>query len=256
MSLNLKSAQRLLLYSLVSACGLASPAQGAEPAITAQDLPRVPAVEPNEVLGTFHIKPGFHLQLVAAEPQIASPVAMAFDERGRLFVVEMIDYSERREQVPHLGQIRLLEDTNGDGVFDKSTVYAADLPWPTGVFCYQGGIFVIATPDILYLKDSKGDGKADIRETVFSGFAQGVERVNVQELPNSLVWGLDNRIHGATSGEGGLVRSLRHPEMKALDLHGRDFAIEPRSMTMSAEAGGGQHGLSFDDYGRRFTCNN
>jgi putative membrane-bound dehydrogenase-like protein len=150
----------------------------------------------------------------------------------------------------------LLEDTNGDGVFDKSSIYAENLPWPTGVFCYDGGIFVIATPDILYLKDTKGQGKADVRETVFSGFAEGVQRVNVQELPNSLIWGLDNRIHGATSGEGGLVRSLRHPEIKPLDLHGRDFAIEPRAMTMTAEAGGGQHGLCFDDYGRRFTCNN
>jgi putative membrane-bound dehydrogenase-like protein len=241
---------------LLTCCTFSLCVRAAEPVITAQDLPRVPAVEPKDALGTFLVKKGFHLELVASEPLVASPVAMAFDERGRLFVVEMIDYSERREEVPHLGRIRLLEDTNGDGVFDKSTVFADNLPWPTGVFCYDGGIFVISTPDILYLKDTKGSGKADIREVMFGGFAEGVQRVNVQELPNSLSWGLDNRIHGATSGEGGLVHSLRHPENKPLDLHGRDFAIEPRAMTMTAEAGGGQHGLSFDDYGRRFTCNN
>jgi putative membrane-bound dehydrogenase-like protein len=251
-----KRVRSLFVYTPVALVTVALRLESAEPLITAQDLPRVPAVEPKDALSTFRLKKGFHLELIASEPLIASPVAMAFDERGRLFVVEMIDYSERRDQLPHLGRIRLLEDTDGDGVFDKSSVYADNLPWPTGVFCYGGGIFVIATPDILYLKDTKGDGKADVRETVFSGFAEGVQRINVQELPNSLIWGLDNRIHGATSGEGGLVRSLRHPETKLLDLHGRDFAVEPRSMTITAEAGGGQHGLSFDDYGHRFTCNN
>jgi putative membrane-bound dehydrogenase-like protein len=70
------------------------------------------------------------------------------------------------------------------------------------------------------------------------------------------LWGLDNRIHGATSGNGGLIRALRHPDAKAVDLHGRDFVIEPRTLRMSSEAGGGQHGLSFDDAGRRFACNN
>src|SRR5436190_14759546 len=256
MSLTRNRARLLIVEFLLSLAAIGFRSKAAEPTITAQDLPRVPAVEAKNVLSTFQIEKGFHLELVAAEPLISSPVAMAFDERGRLFVVEMIDYSERREQVPHLGRIRLLEDTNGDGVFDKSGIYADNLPWPTGVFCYDGGIFVIATPDIIYLKDTKGTGKADFRETVFTGFAEGVQRINVQELPNSLIWGLDNRVHGATSGEGGLVRSLRHSETKPLDVRGRDFAIDPRSMVLTTEAGGGQHGLSFDDYGHRFTCNN
>ena len=73
---------------------------------------------------------------------------------------------------------------------------------------------------------------------------------------NSFIWGLDNRIHGATSGDGGVGRMLKHPELKPVDLHGRDFVIDPRTMIMTSEAGGGQHGLSFDDWGRRFACNN
>ncbi len=231
-------------------------AAGAEPPLSSNDLPRFPPVTAQAALQTFQVRKGFHMELVAAEPEVVSPVALSFDENGRMFVVEMVDYSERRDQVPHLGRIRLLEDTHGDGVYDKSTVFAADLPWPTAVFCYNGGIFVAATPDILYLKDTDGDGKADVRETVFTGFAEGMERINVQAMLNTFIWGLDNRIHGATSGNGGSIRSLRHPEAKRVDVHGRDFVIEPRSLTLSSEAGGGQHGLSFDDCGRRFACNN
>ena len=83
-----------------------------------------------------------------------------------------------------------------------------------------------------------------------------MERVNVQGMLNSFIWGMDNRIHGATSTDGGVGRMLKHPELKPLDLHGRDFVIEPKTMMMTTEAGGGQHGMSYDDWGRRFACNN
>jgi putative membrane-bound dehydrogenase-like protein len=243
----------LILLTLVT---MRLGAFGAEPLLDAADLPRFPPVPAEKALETFQVRKGFHLELVAAEPNIASPVALSFDENGRMFVVEMVDYSERRDETPHLGRIRLLEDLDGDGIYEKSTIFATNLAWPTAVFCYNGGVFVAATPDILYLKDTNGDGKADVRETVFTGFAEGVERINVQAMLNTFIWGLDNRIHGATSGNGGMVRSLRHPEVKVVDLHGRDFVIEPRSITLASEAGGGQHGLSFDDTGRRFACNN
>src|SRR6185437_9940019 len=155
---------------------------------------RVPPTEPDNALSTFQVKKGFRLELVAAEPLVVDPIAMSFDEDGRLFVVEMRDYSERRNETPHLGRIRMLEDTDGDGRFDKSTVYVDKLPWPTAVFCYNGGVFVGATPDILYCKDMNGDGVADTREVVFTGFASDyapfeTNRLNVQALMNSFNWG-------------------------------------------------------------------
>src|SRR5258707_6153456 len=98
--------------------------------------------EAAKALGSFQIKPGFRIELVAAEPMVVAPVAMAFDEDGRLFVAEMRDYPDRREENPHLGRIRLLEDTDGDGVFDASTVYADNLAWPSAVGRYGGGSFL------------------------------------------------------------------------------------------------------------------
>ena len=146
---------------------------------------------------TFHVVKGFRIEQAAAEPLVTDPVAMAFDENGRLYVVEMRDYSE--DDKANLGRVRLLEDTNDDGRFDKSTIFVDGLSWPTAVACWDGGVFVAAAPEFFYFKDTDGDGKADQRQHAFTGF----KRTNVQGLLNSLQWGLDNRIYGATSSSGG-----------------------------------------------------
>ncbi len=229
----------------------------APPELTRADLPRVLPVETSNVFQTFQLKPGFNLQLAAAEPLVVDPIEMCFDENGRMFVVEMRDYSERREEQPHLGRIRLLTDPDGDGVFDKATVFAEDLPWPTGVCCYAGGIFVAATPDIIYFKDTDGDGRADVRQVVFTGFGAGREdKLNVQALVNSLRWGMDNRIHGQTAGNGAVLKRPGAPDATALMLRGRDFSFDPRRLDLRAENGGGQYGMSFDNRGRKFVCSN
>src|SRR5437762_11755024 len=114
-----------LLFSLSCAVSV----KAGDPPLDSKDMPRVPPVEATNALKTFQIKKGFHLDTVAAEPLVMDPIAMSFDENGRLFVVEMRDYSEMRDVHPHLGRIRMLEDTNGDGVFDKATNFADDLPW-------------------------------------------------------------------------------------------------------------------------------
>jgi putative membrane-bound dehydrogenase-like protein len=239
---------------IVASAALACKVFGAELQVDEKDLPRVPATEPDKAISTFQLRDGFRIELVASEPLIVDPVAMSFDEDGRLFVVEMRDYSERR--IERLGRVKLLEDTDGDGRFDKATIYATNLPWPTAVICYDGGVFVGASPDILYFKDSNGDGVADVRKVVFTGFGNGTQRLNVQQLFNSFTWGIDNRIHGALGGNPSIVTNLVQRGARPLELRGRDFSFDPRTFEMRAESGGGQWGMSFDDEGNKFICSN
>jgi putative membrane-bound dehydrogenase-like protein len=227
------------------------------PTADPRELPRFAAVEPRDAPATFSVKRGFHLELVASEPQINSPVAITFDENGRLFVLEMRDYSEQRDVQPHLGQVRLLEDTDRDGTFDRATVFAGDLPWPTAIIWARGAIYVCAAPDLLRLEDTNGDGIADKRQILFTGFNSGTPKLNVQALPNCFAWGPDNRIHLQTGGGNrGLIRCAARPDLAAAELGGRDFWFDPRTLDFGFETGGGQFGMSFDNGGVRFVCNN
>ena len=234
-----------------------------EPPVAPDDLPRVPPTQAESAAATFDVRPGFRADLVAAEPLVVDPVAMAFDAGGRLYVIEMRDYSERRPE--RLGRVRRLEDSDGDGTMDRSTVFLDGLPWPTAITCWRGGVFVGSTPDLIYARDDDGDGRADVRETVFTGFASdyapfATNRLNVQALMNSLQLGPDQRIHGATSLSGGRVRRVDSPFVRAwlreagvaedgppaeVDLRGSDFSLDPWRLVIEAEAGGGQHGMSF-----------
>ena len=223
----------------------------------AKDLPRYPAVAPKDAVATWQVKPGFKLQLAAAEPLVRDPIAICFDERGRMFVCEMIDYSEERDHDPHWGRVSVLEDTDGDGVYDKSTVFADNLPWPTGLIWANGGLYVGATPDIWRFEDRDGDGKAEVREKVFTGFGTGLARLNVQALLNSFVWGQDNRVHVQSgTGNRGKISSPKRPDLPAQELAARDFWFDPRTHEFGFEAGGAQYGMSFDDWGRKFGCSN
>src|SRR5262249_16358598 len=139
-------------------------------------LERVVPTTPGEALTSFEVAPGYRMELVASEPNVASPIAISFDEAGRMYVVEMIDYSEQAKD--DVGRIRLLTDEDGDGIYETSKVFVDHLSWPTAVTCYDGGVFVGEPPYIRYCKDTNGDGVADVNKIVFTGFS----RKNVQGM--------------------------------------------------------------------------
>ena len=224
------------------------------PEANAKEMPRIPSTSPEKALATFKVRKGLEIELAAHEPLVMDPVAIDFDEDGRMFAVEMRGYSERRDE--RRGRIRMLVDENDDGVFEKATIYAKGLRWPTGVVCYDGGVFVIATPDLFYFKDTDGDGVADIEKVVFTGFGKGKDRLNMQALANSLRWGPDNRIWGATAGTGGSIRRPDQAESEEISVNGRDFSFDPKTLGFRTENGTAQYGLSFDSKGRRFVSSN
>jgi putative membrane-bound dehydrogenase-like protein len=223
----------------------------------AKDLPRYPAVKPQDATATWQVKPGFHLELAAHEPSVRDPIAMCFDERGRLFVCEMIDYSERRDETPHLGRVSVLEDKDNDGTYETSKVFADNLPWPTGLIWANNGLYVAATPDIWRFEDRDQDGHAEHRAVVFTGFGTGLKLLNVQGMLNSLQWGQDNRIHLlAGGGNRGVISSPKRPQQPAEEISGRDFWFDPLTHEFGFESGGAQYGMSFDNFGRKFACSN
>lgn len=234
------------LFGLLFLCCRAG---SAEPDF-AKELPRIPPTEAKDARRTFALKPGYRIQQVAAEPLLASPVAMAWDENSRLFVVEMRGYSENRNE--NLSRINMLESTKGDGIYDKSTIFAENLLWPTAVACWDGGIFVGDAPHIYYLKDTNGDGKADVQKIAYTGFGTH----NVQGLLNSFHWTLDNRIHGTASSCGGILSRPDDKAVSPVNINGRDFDFDPRTMALRPTSGGAQHGMSFDDYGHKFVSSN
>ncbi len=214
------------------------------------ELPRLPPLPIDEVIKSFEIAEGFDLQLIASEPLVFDPVAFAYDSQLRLFVVEMRDYSE--QETEHLGSIALLEDTDGDGRMDQRSVFVEGLSWPTAIWPWRDGVLVAAAPRLTWYRDTDGDGRSDIAEDWFVGFG----RDNVQGLVNSLKWGVDGLVHGATSSSGARLESSAARESEDISLGRRDFAIDPLNQNLVAEAGGGQHGLSFNRWGDKFVTSN
>ena len=238
----------LCLWLMMTACLLAAEPTNFPPVTRTNTTPAPALVRPDAFKG-FLIKKGFRLDLMAAEPLLMDPVAMAFDENGRLFVLESPRDAVNSES--RMGRLRLLQDVDGDGVFDKSTIYAVDLPDPGALICYEGGVYVSAGEQILYLRDSRGGGVADVRREVYRGFGEATNGVQGRVIITSMVWGLDNRIHVGTAGHGGDVFSSNLPKRSVVLTEG-NFAFDPRTQELTPETGVASAGMCFDSRGRKY----
>jgi putative membrane-bound dehydrogenase-like protein len=212
-------------------------------------------LSPREELATFRVPKGFRVELVASEPDVVDPVAMAFDEDGRLYVAEMRGYPNGGVATGNIssGRIKLLEDRDGDGVYEHSTVFADGLRFPTSVMPWKGGVLVANAPDLLSFEDTDGDGKADRQRVLYTGF--GLK--NIQQLVNSLQWGLDNWVYGCCGSDAGTITSPEKPDMPAVTLRNRGIRFHPETPgSLEPVTGGGQYGLAPDEWQRWFTATN
>jgi putative membrane-bound dehydrogenase-like protein len=211
------------------------------------------ALSPAESQKTLHLPPGLRAELVAAEPEVQSPIAMAFDERGRLWVVEMIDYPNGpKPGEPGQSRIKLLRDLDEDGCFEDACVFADKLLFANGLLPYRDGVIVTAAGEILWLRDTDDDGVCDKREVLYKGFATGNPQLRVSH-PILLPDGRICVVNGLRGGK--IVRGGETPG-EPIDISGRDFAFDPRRGTAEAITGMGQYGNTLDDAGNRFVCTN
>ncbi|MEJ5274813.1 MAG: neutral/alkaline non-lysosomal ceramidase N-terminal domain-containing protein [Thermogemmata sp.] len=219
-------------------------------------LPQAPGpLSPQEELASFRIVEGFQIELVAAEPDVVDPVAMCFDAKGRLYVCEMRGYPNGGVGTgPETrGRIRCLIDTDRDGRFDRSTIYADQLRFPMGITPYRDGVIVAVAPDILFLQDTDGDGVADKKRVLYTGF----NLANIQQMVNSLQWGVDHWVYGCAGNDGGTVRSAEKPQSPAVSLRNRGLRFRPDiPASLEPTSGGGQYGLTADDFQHWFTATN
>lgn len=229
---------------------------------------------PQDSLECMTTKPELRVVLAASEPLIRDPVAFDWDERGRLWVVEMSDYplgasrneggGARGNQTARSGRVQILDDTDHDGVYESATTFLDGLAFPNGIHCWRNGAIITMAPEIFYAEDSDGDGSADVREILYKGFTEG----NQQHRVNGLRWGLDGWLYlangdsgGEISGTGvrlaGAVSAAPVPESpSAVSLRGRDLKIDPDSNGVEAVSGQTQFGRERNDFGQWFGNNN
>ena len=232
---------------------------------------------PEQSAAAFRLPKGFQMEVIASEPLISSPSAVCWDERGRMFVSElhgynlagqldveelnktgMLDTKVRRVQAGEkfkkvaeagtYGVVKVLRDTDGDGRMDAAEVWAADLPPVYGLVPARGGVIVACAPDILFLADRDGDGRAEVREKLFTGFPTG----ELERGINAPQWGADGWIYFGRGWGGGKITG---PHLAGpVQLPGTDFRIRPDGSAIEPVTGNTQtFGFAMTEAGGRFT---
>jgi putative membrane-bound dehydrogenase-like protein len=221
-------------------------------------------VEAKDALATFQIADGFKMEMVASEPLVTSPVDMEIDENGTMYVIEMHGYPLDKSGS---GNIIILKDENGDGVMDKRIAFKEGLTLPTGLQRWKKGLLVTDPPNLLYLEDTDGDGQANITDTVLHGFAL----TNPQHNLNNPMYGIDNWIYIAHQeavgtreykedfgDEGSDIIFYRDSNAVRLpkNANGKSVRVRPEQKQLEVLSSQCQFGHAFDEWGRRFGCNN
>src|SRR5258706_4980009 len=242
--LGLRSPARRLQYvCLIVSFLIGSPANAIDGPLT-----------PEQSLAYLKTEPGLKVELVVSEPMVVDPVAVAWDEKGRMYVVEDRGYPVGPGKgKPPQGQVVLLEDTNGDGKYNKRTVFADGLSFPNGVMPRRGGVYVTCAPYLYYFKDTNGDGKADVKQIVFKGF-QDLSTTQLRVSHPTL--NIDNWVYltsGLTAAKG---TSPAHTNRPAAFLNRGDGRFRPGTDDIEETAGTAQFGQTFDSFGRKFICSN
>jgi putative membrane-bound dehydrogenase-like protein len=201
-------------------------------------------------VASCEVPAGFRLELVAHEPLVQSPVAIAFGLDGTLWVAEMFDYPSGVDgKFQPGGRVKRLTDRDGDGRYDHATVFMDGIPFPTGVTVWRDGILVCAAPDILFARDLDDDGRADEVRTLFRGFGTD----NYQARVNSLEYGLDGWVYGSCGLFGGEITTASGQHVP---LGNRDFRMDPDRVLLEPAVGRTQQGRVRDDGGDWFGCDN
>lgn len=217
----------------------------------ALDTWAAPPLSPKEALESFQLPDDLVIELVASEPDVVDPVAITFDESGRMFVVEARDYPNTPvEGEKSRSRVTLLEPA-ADGRYRQKSVFADNMPHVQGALAYRGGVLVTASPDVVHLRDTKHTGVADERQVLFTGFFQDNPHFHVGNPRR----GLDNWVYLNNGLAGGEVCRADKPDDR-VSLNRRDFRFHPGTLAFEPVCGMGQFGNTFDAYGNRFYCTN